>query len=68
MFPCLVGCGIKSLRPIFKAEMSIYLSKANLDVKIFFGKKITHHVDPGFRKMLVSEMFGNGNSKFHSGP
>ena len=34
----LVGCGIKSMWLIFKIEMLIYLSKANLDEKILFGK------------------------------
>ena len=33
----LAGCGIKSMRPIFKTEMLIYQSKANLDEKILFG-------------------------------
>ena len=37
-FRCLAGCGIKSMRPIFKTEMFIYQSKANLDEKILFGK------------------------------
>ena len=35
----LVGCGIKSMWPIFKIE--IHQSKANIDVKILVGK-ITH--------------------------
>ena len=29
----LMGSGIKSMRPIFKTEMLIYQSKANLDEK-----------------------------------
>ena len=49
----LARCEIKNMRPIFKSEMLIYLSKANLDEKILFGK-VTHHLDPEIRKMLVS--------------
>ena len=37
MFTRLVGCGIKSLSPIFKTKMFICQSKANLDEKILFG-------------------------------
>ena len=37
-FKPLVGCGIKMMRPIFKNEMLINQSKANLDEKYFFGK------------------------------
>ena len=62
-----MGYEIKSLRPIFKTEMVINQSKANLDEKILFGK-ITHHLDPEIRKMQVRGMFGNENSTFHSGP
>ena len=47
--------------------MLIYQSKANLDEKILFGK-ITRHLDPEIRKMLVRGMFGNENSTFHPGP
>ena len=46
------------MRLIFKTEMLIYQSKANLDEKILFSK-ITHHSDPEIRKMLVNGMFGN---------
>ena len=46
--------------------MLIYQSKANLDEKILFGK-ITHHLNPEIRKMLVRSMFGNKDSSFHSG-
>ena len=63
----LAGCEIKSMRPIFKTEMLIYQSKANLDEKILFGK-ITHHLDPEIRKMLVNGKFGNEDSTFQSGP
>ena len=55
------------MRQIFKTEILIYQSKANLDKKIFFGK-VTHHLDPEIRNMLVRGMFGNRNSLFHSGP
>ena len=37
--------------------MLIYQSKANLDGKTLLGK-ITHHLDPEIRKMLVRGMFG----------
>ena len=33
---CLLGCGIKSIQPIFNIEISFYQSKANLDVKILY--------------------------------
>ena len=45
----VVDCEIKSMRPIFKTEILIYQSKANLDGKILFGK-ITRHLDPEIRK------------------
>ena len=66
-FTRLVGCGIKSMGPIFKTEMLIYQSKANLDENILFAN-ITHHSDPEIRKMLVRVMFGNKDSSFHPGP
>ena len=46
------------MRPIFKTEMLIYQSKANLDEKILFGK-ITDHLDSEIRKILVNGKFGN---------
>ena len=55
------------MRPMFKTEMLIYHSKANLDEKILFGS-ILHLTNPEIRKMLVKGMFGNRNSTFHSGP
>ena len=55
------------MRPIFKAEMLIYQSKANLDEKILFGN-FTHQLDPDVRKMLVSGKFGNEDSTFHFDP
>ena len=57
-FRCLEGCGIKSMRPIFKTKMLIYQSRVNLDEKVLFGN-ISHLIDPGIRKMLVKGMFGN---------
>ena len=63
----LAGCGIKSMRPIFKTEMLIYQSKANLDEAILFGK-ITHYVDLEIRKMLSRSMFVNEYFTCHSGP
>ena len=46
------------MRPIFKTEMLIYHSKANLDDKILFGK-IKHLQDPTTIKMLVRGLYGN---------
>ena len=43
---CLADCGIKIMRSIFKVIMFIYQSKANLDVKISFGK-MTYVLDAG---------------------
>ena len=63
----LAGCENRSMRPIFKNEMLIYQSKANLDVKISFGK-ITLHFDLEIREMPVEGMLGNKDSTFHSGP
>ena len=40
-FTRLAGCGIKSMWPIFKTEMLLDQSKANLDLKILFCM-ITH--------------------------
>ena len=51
---------------IFKTKLLIFQSKANLDENILFGK-ITHHLVPEVRKMLVRGMFWKHNSTFHSG-
>ena len=59
----LEGCGVKSVRPIFKTEMLIYQSKVNLDEKILFGALILQT-----RKLGNAGMLGNENSTFHSGP
>ena len=55
------------MRPIFKTEMFINQSKANLDMTILFGS-IPHLTNPEIRKMLVKSMLGNKNSTLHSGP
>ena len=44
------------MQPIFKTEMLIYQSKANLGVKILFDK-ITHHLEPEIRKLLLTGIF-----------
>ena len=44
------------MRLIFKIEMLIYQSNANLDEKILF-REIIHHLNPEIRKMLVEGMF-----------
>ena len=61
------GLWNKSIGPIFKTGMLIYQSKANLDEKILFVK-ISYHLDPEIRKMLVNGKFGDEDSTFHSGP
>ena len=70
-FARLVGYGIKSIRLIFKTEMLIYQSKANLDEKTLFGKlthPVTHHLNSGILEILVKGMFGNEDSTCHSVP
>ena len=47
MLKSLAGCEMKCMRPIF---LSVYQSKANLDVKILFSKG-THLSDPEIRKV-----------------
>ena len=49
---------MKSMRPIFKTEILIYQSKANLDEQNLLGK-FTHHLDQEIRKMLANWKFGN---------
>ena len=41
------------MRSIFRTEMFMHQSKANLDEKILFVK-ITHQLDPEIRKMLAN--------------
>ena len=57
-FKRLVGCYIKSMGPIFKIELLIYQSKANLDEKILIDK-ITHHLDLELNKILVGGLYWN---------
>ena len=59
----LAGCEIKSTRPMFKTEMFINQSKANLDEKVLFGK-ITNHLDPEIRKMLRRSMLDKVKNPF----
>ena len=66
-FTRFAGYGIKCEWPIFKTEMLIYQSTANLEEKILFGKT-TYDLDPKVRKMLKNDKFGNEDSTFHSGP
>ena len=65
-FARLEGCKINSMWPIFKTEMLIYQSRANLDVKILW--KINHLLDPEIRKMQERNLYGNRDSTFHCGP
>ena len=44
-----LGFGIKNTRPIFKTEILICQSKANIDMKLLFGK-ITRLLDQEMRK------------------
>ena len=55
----MVNCGIKSMELIFKTEKPIFQSKANFDVKILFDK-ITQHLDPEIKIMLVSDFIQKG--------
>ena len=41
----MASSGIRFTQPMFKVEMLILKSKANIDVKILFGK-ITHLLNP----------------------
>ena len=66
MFTRLSSCEMKSMRPMFKNKMLIYQSKANLDEKILLGK-ITHHLHPEIRKMLVRRILGSKDSTFQFG-
>ena len=58
---------MESMRLIFKTNMLIYQSKANLDKKILVCT-ITHRLDPEVRKMLAMSMNGNKGSTFHADP
>ena len=52
---------------IFKSKISMYLSKANLDIRNLFGK-ITCLVGPEMKSMLVRGLCFIMRSKFSSGP
>ena len=59
-FTSLAGCGMESMQLMFKNEMLINQSKANLDEKILFGK-IIHLEVPKIRKMpAVRGLHGKG--------
>ena len=58
---------MKNTKAIFKTEILIYKSKANLDVTNLIAK-ITHHSDIDIRKMLTRSSYGKENSKVDSGP
>ena len=53
---------IKSMRPIFKSEILIYQSKANLDEKICLVKLLIIYT----QKLAHYSMFWNEDSTFHS--
>ena len=53
-FARLAGCGIKCMRLLFETKMSIDQSKANVDVKILFGK-ITHLLHQEIMIMLARQ-------------
>ena len=55
------------MRPILKTKMFMYQSKAYLDEKFLFGK-IAQQSDLEISEMMVRCIFGNKDSKFHSGP
>ena len=61
MFTRFVGCGMKSIWPIFKTKMLLYQSKVIFDVKILF-RKITHLYDLKISKVSARGMYGNKNS------
>ena len=63
----MLGYEIKNMRLIIKTYMLFYQSKANLDVKILFGK-ISHLLDPEIRTMLVRVLYENENSTCSFGP
>ena len=59
--------GIKSTCLIFKTEMLINQSKANLDAEVLFCKS-THLSNPLIRNKLVWNLYRAESSLFHSGP
>ena len=50
------------MKLIFKTEMLIYQSKANLDENFLFGK-VTYQLDLETRKMLVDKMLVDMNDR-----
>ena len=56
-FKRLAGYGIKGMRSVFKTEMLIYKSKANLDEKIFLIKSLVSKT-PKISKMSVRGLYG----------
>ena len=54
---------MKCLRQIFKIEMLIYWSTADLNGKVLFH----FHPDQEIGKILVVDKFGNKDSTFHCG-
>ena len=65
-FMRFAGCGMKSMRPIFKTTMLFYQSEANVDDN--FVWKSHPSLRPKTRKMPTRGFYGNENSTFHSGP
>ena len=57
----LAGYGMKNYVADIQTKTIIFQLKA----KFFL---VTYQLEPEIRKMLVTGMFGNGNSTFHLGP
>ena len=55
----------KKILPVWRAKISFYHSKANLNVKIYCGK-ITNLKASKTRQMSARGMYRNENSTFHS--
>ena len=58
----LAGCGIETIWLIFKTELLIYQSRANLKQTILFGK-LTHHLGSAMRKVPIRSL--HWNRQFH---
>ena len=56
------------MRPMFKTEMLIFQSKANLDEKILFGSKITNQLDSHIAENAGKRQIWGEDSTFQSGP
>ena len=50
------------------ARLRIYIKYQYTNKIPILFRKVTHHLDPEIRKILVKDMFGNEDSTFHSGP